>query len=339
MAYFSENLTMLVGKLESVAGTVETFTAADYDVKVFNPTVTVSVDPDDESAHYASGNHGRDVSVMGMQYGTISFSIKLQRAASVGDAPTWAKFAYASGQVPVLVGGTNWSIQPKKEYDEKTISLRLDKIQRGASPKAVSYIFAGCMGQMTVTGEGAGKPIMLNFTFSGKLTQIDFNVSNADILYVNNLDQTCYEKLLNATFTVDGDTRLIDSFTLDTGNTVNPLKTITDTTGIEFNGIVDRDPSFDCDPLLVNSAETTYTDYQYLFGSATGCAPTPAILMETSHFKIKILKSQLLSMGVDSRDGLSKHDLHFKCDANGVTGALADSDYDPEVTFVIEQNF
>ncbi len=42
MSYFSENLTILVAKVESVPGTMETLTAADFNAKVFNPTVTMT---------------------------------------------------------------------------------------------------------------------------------------------------------------------------------------------------------------------------------------------------------------------------------------------------------
>ena len=346
MSFFSENLTILVGKIEGVPGTMETLTSADFDFKVFNPTVAITVEADDEAAKYANGNHGEDVSVMGLQHGTITFSVKLAKNDTVA-APSWAKFAYACGCAPVtytveegepaVTVTKGWALQPLKSYDEKTITLWLYKIQAGASPKAVCFKYAGCSGKMTLGADGAGKPIMLNFTFSGALKDIDFGVANASIPEVNSLDTTCYERMLNASFSIDGLKRLVDTFSLDTGNEVTMLKSFEETTGIDFFSITKRAPRLTCNPLMQGATGTIKSDYDFLFGSVTGCPTTPTLEIETNNFVLTMPKCQLLTNTPGGRDGRSMFDQTWKLLNNGYTGAVIDSALPYEATWELLQ--
>lgn len=335
MSYYSENLTILVAKIESVPGTMETLDNDDFDFKVFNPTVTINVEPDDEAAKYANSGHGEDVSIMGMQYGTIGFGVKLAKGASSLVAPKWSKFLEGCGAMPYTGnGGLSWV--PNKAYDEKTLTIWLYKIQRGqASPKAVCFKYAGCSGKVTIGGEGAGKPVMLNFTFDGTLKDVDFNVST--LPEINNVDETCYERLLSSNVAIDGLQRLVDTFNLDTGNENSMLKNFAETTGIQQFGITKRSPRFTCNPLMVGATGTVKTDYEYLYGSTTGCPTTPTIVVTTSHFSLTMPKCQLLSLTPGGRDGLSMMDQTWKCLPNGYTGSVVDGDLPYDTTWELKQ--
>lgn len=332
MSYFSENLTVLVAKVETTPGTMETLTADDFDVKVFNPTITMTVEPDDDAAKYANGNHGEDVAVMGIQHGTIGFGIKASIAdGAVDTAPKWAKFAYGAGLAPVTYTGTGWALQPLKEYDEKTLTIWIYKIKRGANPTATLFKYAGCMGTLSIGGEGTGKPLMLNFSFSGKLVDVDFNV--ASIPEINNVDDTCYERMMGTTFTVDGVERQVETATLDTGNEISMLKDMTEDTGISFFGITKRSPRFSMNPLMIGYTGAEVSDYDYYYGSTTGCPATPDIVWATKHITITMPKCQLSALTPGNRDGLSSFDQTWRVLGNGYTGVLADTGLPAEATF------
>lgn len=336
MSYFSENLTILVAKVETTPGTMESLTAADFDAKVFNPTVTMTVEPDDEAAKYANGNHGEDVSVMGIQHGTIAFSIKMARAESAIDAaPTWAKFAFGAGLVEHTYTGTGWALQPLKSGDEKTLTIWVYKLQRGASPRATVFKYAGCMGTLSVGGDGTGKPMMLNFSFSGKLVDVTFDEST--VPEINSVDDVCYERMMGTTFTIDGVERQVETASLDTGNEISMLKDMTEDTGISFFGITKRSPRFTINPLMINYTGTSVTDYDYYYGSTTGCPATPSIVWETQNFSIKMPKCQLTALAAGNRDGLASFDQTWRVLGNGYTGNLADTGLSGECTFEILQ--
>lgn len=336
MSYFSENLTILVAKVETTPGTMETLTAADFDVKVFNPTITMTVEPDDDAAKYANGNHGEDKAVMGIQHGTIGFSIKAQVSdGGVTVAPKWAKLCYGTGLEAVTYAGTGWALQPLKSSDEKTLTIWIYKLKRGANPTATVFKYAGCMGTLTIGGEGTGKPVMLNFSYSGKLVDVDFNVPNASIPEINTTDDTCYERMMGVAVQVDGVVRHIESATLDTGNEISMLKDMNEDTGIGFFGITKRSPRFTMNPLMIAYTGAQVTDYDYFYGSTTGCPATPAITLQTQHFKITMPRCQLSALAPSARDGLSAFDQTWRVLGNGYTGVLADPAMPAEATFEI----
>lgn len=336
MSYFSENLTVLVAKEETVPGTMATITSSDFDVKIFNPTISMIVEPDDDAAKYANGNHGEDVAVMGIQHGIIGFGVKMQIAdGGVAAAPKWAKFAYGAGLAPVSYSGTGFALQPLKSYDEKTLTMWLYKIKRGASPTATVFKYAGCMGTLTVGGEGTGKPVMLNFSFSGKLVDVEFNVPNASLPDINTVDDTCYERMMGTAVTVASVTRHVETVSLDTGNEINMLKDMNEDTGIGFFGITKRSPRFTMNPLMISYTGAQVTDYDYYYGSTTGCPATPEIVVSTQHFTITMPKCQLSNLTPGGRDGLSHFDQTWRVLGNGYTGVLADADMPAEATFEI----
>lgn len=337
MSYFSENLTILVAKVETTPGTMETLGTSDFDCKVFDPTVTMTVEPDNDAAKYANGNHSEDVAVMGIQHGTIGFSINLSRAAALTSAPTWAKFAYGCGLSPVTYAGTGWALQPLKAYDEKPLTIWVYKIKRSASPTAVCFKYSGCMGTLSIGGEGTGKPIKLNFSFMGKLVDVDYDVAGAAIPEINNVDETCYERLLSTAVTIDGYNRNVDTFGLDTGNEVSMLKNMEEDTGIDYFGITKRAPRFTCNPLMVGATGTVPTDYDYYYGSATGCPATPEVAVETNNWAIIMPKCQMSALTPGGRDGISSFDMTWRCIGNGYTGVVADAALPPECTFELLQ--
>jgi hypothetical protein len=331
MRYFSENFDFIVATLESTPGTMETITAADFNSAIFNPTFTMAVDPDDENAKYANGNHSETTSVMGIQHGTITGSIKLRPADTITSAPNYAKWLQACGLVEVTYAGTGWGLQTLKSGDITPLTIWGYKLQRGDSPNAKIYKFSGCKGDGSITNAGVGAPIMAELSFSCKLVSVD-EVASASIPEINDLETTCFERMLAGSFTIDTIGRNVDGFTLALGNEVSMLKDLSDSTGIAYFGITKRSPRLTCSPLIMAETGGVTNDYTYFYGSETGCPPTPAIAIASTNATITMPKCQLSAMTPVGRDGLSAYDMTWRCLGNGYTGNLADSDLPAECT-------
>jgi len=333
MSYFLSPLRILVGKLEGTPGSMETLTSADFDVRIRAPEVTTTVEVDDEASKWARGDHGEDSVVTGSQSGTITFSTRLTRGTTVTTQPSWFKFASACGQLPVLYAGKGYGLQPRKQYDEKTMTIYVYDIKRGATPTAVCYKFAGCMGNMIIAAAGVGKPWMVNFTFTGKLSAIDMNVANGSILQMIIAEATCAEKFLNSDVYIGSHAEKVSQFQLDAGNEIQPVIDQKDATGYSHYGITSRKPRLTMNPLM----DSTHDVYADVANGVTGCPSTYACMVGTTgiagHVSLHVPAGQIISAGVANREGLVGWDLNIKCLANGYTGAVASGDLEPEVTW------
>jgi len=328
---YSMNLRFLVGKLETTAGTMETLDSSDFDVKVRNPEVSPIIEPDDEASKYANGNHGEDEVVMGAQSGTISFSVRMGYAGDDTTEPNWFKFANGAGLKTVTYAGTGIALQPAKEYDNKTMTIWVYDLEvGGASPAGVVYQFAGCIGQVNMGASGIGQPWMAEFTFTGKLVDI-VDVENASLPEIGAIDTSHPEKFLNNTVQIDGQTECISSFQLDTGNEVNPYICQSQSTGYNYFQITSRKPRLSMDPLM--SSVATEDVWGRMTSGLTGAISTGVVTVASNNFTLTVPKAQQIQANVANREGLINWDANFKCLANGVTGAISDSDLDPEITF------
>jgi hypothetical protein len=316
---------------------METLTSADFDVRVRNPEVTTTVEVDDEASKWASGNHGEDSVVTGSQMGQITFTTRLTRGATVTTQPSWFKFAQGCGCLPILYAGKGYGLQPRKQYDEKTMTLWVFDVKRGPTPTAVCYKFAGCMGNMTIAAAGVGKPWMVTFTFTGKLAQVDMNVANGSILQSIIAESTCSEKFLQSDVYIGSHAEKVSQFQLDVGNEISPVIDQKDPTGFSLYGITNRKPRLTLNPLM----DSTHDVYADVANGVTGCPTQYACMVGTTgiagHVSLHVPAGQIMTAGLANREGLVGWDVNIKCLANGVTGAVASGDLEPEVTWELLQ--
>ena len=334
---FSSNLRILVGKLESVAGTMETLTSGDFDVRVRAPELTVTVEVDDEASKWANGNHGEDQSITGAQTAQVTFSVKAATASAVSAEPKWWKFAKGCG-LASAAWATNkgYGLTPKNANDEITMTLWVYDIQRGGTGDALCTKIAGAMGNMVLSSEGIGKPWVATFTFTGKVDSV-VDVAAASVPVAALLDTTCADRLLLDSVYIDGTAQKISTFSLDTGNDIQPVYDQSDASGISHYGIVSRKPRLSLNPLM--SAASTFDMYSYVHAGATGCPKTFAAHIgdtgANTKYAIMVPKGQVLTAGQAAREGLAGYEVNMKLLGNSVTGAVSDADLTPEVTFEV----
>ncbi len=315
---FMEIFRILVAEEESVPGTMETPTSANFLQKIKNIAVSVNVDM--EAYKYATGHHGEAESISGKQFGTITFEILKSWGGAATTPPAYALFDKACGQYPHTYSSTGIAFHPLKCYDEHTLTIWVYDIQAGNAPGAICYKYAGCVGNCVEGADGVGKPIVKKYTFTGKLVDIDFNVANGSIPILNNIESTCTDKFWG-TLSVNNNARLVNSFQLDYGNEVTALEDQSDSTGIQHYSITKRAPRLTINPLV----QLNLDDYNLLNSGATGCAQAVPVVITTNHFKYTIPKARLTAGSIAARDGRIGMDMTFECGFNGVSGIWSDT--------------
>jgi len=339
---YSTNLRVLIGKLESTPGSAETVTAADFDVRVRNPELSITVEQDDEASKWARGDHGEDESITGAQYATVTFMIKAATATSVTAEPKWWKFAKACGLNSAAWAASGYGLTPRMSKDEQTITLYYYNVQRGANKNGILTVLAGCMGNMVLSAESIGKPWIATFTFTGKIVSSGTDIISA-IPNPYGLDASCADRFLMDTVYIEGLPQKVSAFSLDLGNEISPVYDQSDTSGISHYGIISRKPRLSLNPLMKQCASFTGVvgdnAYARLFAGATGCPTTFAMhIGETGQslkYKIMVPKAQLISSGNAAREGLEAYEQNFRLLANGVTGSVSDGNLTTETTFEI----
>lgn len=329
---FSVNKSYLVGELEVTPGTDPTPADADFNVRIRNPEVTLNVEIDDENSKFGTGDHAEDEAIAGMQSATISFSVKMNYAGDVTTQPAWWKLANACGlksvgwnagsEVAVGSAVHGISLVPRKEMDESTMTFYYFNEEVGSSPTTMISKFVGCIGNMTISADNVGAPVMANFTFQGKLSDI----VDGSALDMTSPDTTLCENMLNSGFTVNGVTNSISAFQFDLGNEISPVLDQSDATGISHYVITARRPRFSCNPLAVKQA--TDDVHNRLLSETTGI-----LALSTAQYSFYGIKAQLISNAVANREGLVSWDQNYKLLKNGTTGALTNSSYTTEDTF------
>jgi hypothetical protein len=296
-------------------------TVSDFDVKVRNPEITPTIEMDDEASRWARGDHGEDESISGVQTAQVTFAVRMTKGTTAATSPGWTKFLTGCGIKSVAYTTTGIGYQPLKENDNATISIWVYDIQRGgASPTAVCYKMAGCMGNVTFGADGVGKPWMANFTFTGKLVDIE-QVANALILTPLITEATCSEKFINSECYIGTTGEKVSSWNLDAGNEIQPVFDQSDDTGIAYHAITSRKPRLKLNPLM-----TTRDFWGDVANGVTGCpANYPVMVGDTGsgRLSLHVPKGQLMSPALANREGLVSWDLNVKCMANGYTGSLS----------------
>jgi hypothetical protein len=148
---------VLVAKIESVVGTAETLAAADGVFNIFEP----EIQPDIEFVEReGQGTFSPLPGAMGAHGGTATFSIELTGGST---PPAWATtFLPAAGFGIVSTGNIyRLSALPPEAAGSGTKTLTI-----GAWISGRRKMLHGCMGNAVFTFT-AGKPVMIEFTFTG----------------------------------------------------------------------------------------------------------------------------------------------------------------------------
>lgn len=315
--HYVSNLRCVVLKEETTPGTAIALTDADFNARIYEPELTLDLPVDDENSKFGTGDHGEDESIPGVQSATVRLRTKISWGGTVTTEPAWWKLLKACGMVKSTYTATGIAAQPKAAGDDTTYTCWVIDIIRGATPTAMAYKLAGCMGDGSIYSDGIGKPWMLEVTLKGKLTDIAPIAAGADQFVLTAPDTTLPEVLRCNTVTMQAKTKKITQFKLSFGNDVQAQYNQADNpAGIDFFGIVSRRPRLQMNPLMVTA--TGDTDSEDILDNFSTCVATTSSIVGVHH-SINIPKAQILSMAQAVREGLVGWDLNYKLLRNGST--------------------
>lgn len=321
-------LRTLIAKAESVNGTAETPLAADFDTRIFNLEFSpYEIGMDDEGAKDANGTHAETLFIAGETIGSISFACRMNYGASAAAFGKWSKFAKACGMGEKAWTTAGISLLPRTQYDTESLTMWIiDTELGGGSPVSTIYKFKGCVGNMVVGCDGIGKPWMAKFAFKGCC----YDVFDGSALALTAPDATHPEIYLTNALTINSIAKYVSKWSMDCGNDVQPLYDQSDATGVGCFCITARKPRFTCDPLSVKQATEDVFDIVTAETPYTIYVKAPAT---SSHLTVKVMSAQLIPPKLAAREGFVSTERTYRALANGVAGALIDSDLTVEDTW------
>ena len=329
----SLNQRFLFAKVEGTPGTMETLTGADFNVLIRNPEITPIVEWADDASKSATGYHDEDEDIAGAQSATIAFTVRLGIGDTISTNPNWVKFMNGCGLKDNGYSSTGVGLWPQAVYDNKTLTIWVYDVSTGAdTPNGMVYKFAGCMGNCVVTQDGVGKPMVANFTFTGKCIDVEDVTTlpaGADF------DTAHAEKALNQTLAFGGVNQKVSSWSLDLGNEISPLINQGDLTGYDYYQITNRKPRLTANPLAM--AVATDDAWGKMISGLTGTQAVfvTGISLTGANIGLKIPRAQRVAAAPGNREGIVSWDSNWRLLGNGWTGSLADSGLPAEATFEI----
>ena len=252
---------------------------------------------------------------------------KLSTATSAPDvAPKWGKLAESCGLVGTSYAGTGYGYEPLQSGDKQTSTFHKIGISDDGTPVGLQSSTAGVMGNMTISAEGVGSPLKINYDFKGKFSGIT-DIANASIPSLTSPDTTVGAKFMNGVSTVIfGQNLCVQSFSLDLGNTVEYLACPSDGTGILYSSIVNRQPRMEM-TVIAPTGGTFDPHFLTSFEQENGISFT------FGEWSIDIPRAQLLSYAESDANGKLAYDLTIKLNRN----SGADATMQDESTFRLLQ--
>ena len=333
MALYGGNFRVLVAASEGATpGTATDLATTDVVVRVRGAADEITVTPnhpfDNENSKHATGDHGKDQSLVLESTANIDFSVRWSASDAYGTDPSTEPahygFAKACGLATQDYTTTGVGLQDRMSADEATLSIWVVDIQGGAaSPTGVAMKFKGCIGDMTLSAENSPAPIMASYAFQGVFTD-EVDLANGALpAYVGTaVEDALAHMWTNYACTVHSDTLNISAWSLTTGNSIEMVRDQSSDTGVSHFAIVDKNPRLQINPLRV--AVATEDPYAVI----TGNAVAPITFLQgagssVAKFKLYFPNTQLISNGQALREGLRGFDRTYKLLRNEMPGAAA----------------
>lgn len=337
MSKFYSGLDFLVCKKEVTAGTPVALADADFDVQVIKDSIefTPDVAIDDENSARATGEHKENDSVTGIVTATIAFNVRYNWGGAVNTSPNFNKLLHACGLKETSLTTTGIKFEPLASEDRETITIGYYQKEVASSPSYKEFIMAGCVGNVIIGAEGVGMPVIMQFTFTGKITTFGADQASPPTEDTANLDTAVPEKMLGTATTFNSVGICLTNFQLDSGNVVSPIQCQDDSRGIESHFISERHPRLTFDP---QTNKQSILDNCGIWTAGTGVPfeiqfspDSPAA--GDSHLKIIAPVCQILTKAEAEAEGLRTEDINLKVRGNDSFETNYDSNLDDNTTF------
>lgn len=308
MAYNVAKMEM-IAKREAVAGTPETITSTDFDVRMREVEFTPDIQGGDEDSKYVTGDYGEDIAISGIQGANFTSMTKVASAnAGIDAAPKWGKLAESCGLVGTSYAGVGYGYEPLQAGDKQTSTFHKIGISDDGTPVGLQSSVAGVMGNMTIGAEGVGSPLKCTYEFKGKFSGIT-DINNASIPSLTDPDTTVGAKFMNGTVSIWGVELCVQSFSLNLGNTVEYLPCPSETTGILTATVVNRQPRMEM--TLLAPPASVFNPFLEVTTEQE-----EAIILSFGDWSLEIPRGQILSYGETDANGRLAYELSIKLNRN-----------------------
>lgn len=297
---FLSNKTTLAGKTESTPYTEETLVDADSNVRI-REDISYSLEMDEYRRRILDGTLDLQLSVIGKQRGTVSFTVDMAPSAvgSPATPPAWGKFLKACGFKETIFGAVGVSYVPHVDVTHTPITFEIQEQLEGGSADMLVTTFHGAMGNVTFAIGTVGEPIQMSFEFSGPWAM-------GDTAFAARIDPTGLTTIkppavLSATVTVGGVTQDIDSFEVNPGNEVQEWTDPSKSEGIKGFYISGKEPILTMDPTLKQiSTEDVYGDW---LNCVPGAVVVGLVAGAGAALTLSAPAAQLTGVGIGDRNG------------------------------------
>ncbi len=310
---------IVVLKKETVHGTAETLSDSDFDMRARGVEPAPTLSTDDESSKVADGGYSGDSAVPGIEAYDGTFFVKMAPSDTPATvAPAWFKALECCGMVAKTYGSTGVALQDMASGDSQTATIGFYDIKTGSAPDGNAEIMAGAYGNFTVSAEGAGSPLKIDFNFSGKFEE-NVDVLNADIPLLTSPDQTVATPLKGATVTIGGVAVCLQNISIDGGVSSEQVKCPSESTGILYNKKASQDSR-----LTISILKRDVATYDIL--TKWKASTTETVVLGFGDFTWTFPVSQILNYSPADESGTVAQSITFKpCRNNGVDPDIDDS--------------
>lgn len=277
-------LSQLAAQLEATEGTEPDALAAG-DAKFLVRNLSFKIGMPAFKRNSRSATFSKFVSIPGARMGTLSFEMDLYGNIASATAPAWGILMQGCGMKKTAATNT-WVYTPSSVWDPTTMNSSDHKsLNMGFYTDGRFREIGGARGKMTIRGK-AGEPLVGVFEFVGALTSDPVDTGLLSITYEAN--QTTPPIFVGAALslgTLSATELVIDTFELDTGNTVTMRPDVNAATGYRSAAITNREARFRFDPEAVT---TSQSDIYAEWKAGTTGALAFSIVGSDSHNKIAI---------------------------------------------------
>lgn len=290
----------LIGvKFEATAGTAETLAAADADIHLSDPG-NLTPDFTEHEVRPYGGTLSRNVSVIGLQSGTATFTAYGKGSGTADTAPAWGKAVIPCGMTETVNSGTSvvYAFNSTSDVAAPNGPVTVGKWIDGKLRR-----ITGARGNVVISADIAA-PLMLAFTFQGAHV-----AESSSALPSPTIDSTNPPVFKSGTFTVGGTGFEVSSFSLDLGNEIVLRPDPSTSTGYSYAIRADRNPR-----ITFNTEEETSDGIQAAWAASTTAA-LQIVCGSAAGNTITIDAPALQYVGVapGDRDGIAIHDLTGLC--------------------------
>lgn len=228
---------------------------SDFDFKPYN--IKYSTEVQETKRQYGLVNMASLSSIMGKRKGTVSFSVDMAWSGITGTAPDWGKLLYSCGWAPNFYSDGSIGYKTSCLHTAVPCCIEVLETTEGYPFTQTAIVIRGAMGEVDIVVESVGKPVRLDFRYTGALQSIE-DRTGSDVIEPSGYNLTAAEAVINSEISILGHSVDTDKIVIKGGEEVSLLPHPATPEGYIGSHIVNRKPTCSLEPYLASIADRPY---------------------------------------------------------------------------------